>query len=197
MCLVSRTARSGLARTLFLNRRARHRAIRAEHAAIALPGTQRGAAADTFVEELAGISRHGFRFGGSAMRAGHNAFKDHGASSARRRGTPSEYSFQLSVRSSSAMTTPHPRQVLGSAFESRSTLYALSDQRTPLRVPKAPRDKILTRRGEKGTQTPCAVESAQQRSVPLASLRSARVAAGFRLSFEVAAVEFRQFRPAA
>jgi hypothetical protein len=40
-------------------------------------------------------------------------------------------------------------------------------------------------------------ERTQQRLVPLASLGSARVAAGFRLSFEVAAVEFRQFRPAA
>jgi hypothetical protein len=78
-CAVSRTARSGLARTLSLNRWARHRAIRAEHAAIALPWMQRRAAADTFVEELAGINRHGFRFGGSAMRAGDNAFKDHGA----------------------------------------------------------------------------------------------------------------------
>jgi hypothetical protein len=78
-CAVSRTARSGLARTLSLNRWARHRAIRAEHAAIALLWTQRRAAADTFVEELAGINRHGFRFGGSAMRASDNAFKDHGA----------------------------------------------------------------------------------------------------------------------
>jgi hypothetical protein len=79
VCAVSRTAGSGLARTLSLNRRARYRAIRAEHAAIALPRSQRRAATDTFVEELAGISRHGFRFGGSAMRAGDNAFKDHGA----------------------------------------------------------------------------------------------------------------------
>jgi hypothetical protein len=78
-CAVSRTAHSGLARSLSLNRWARHRAIRAEHAAIALLWTQRRASADTFVEELAGINRHGFRFGGSAMRAGDNAFKDHGA----------------------------------------------------------------------------------------------------------------------
>src|SRR5215471_2681421 len=78
-CAVLCTAGPGLARALSLNRRARHRAIRAEHTAIALPRTQRGAAADTFAEELAGISRHGFRFGGSAKWAGDNAFKDHGA----------------------------------------------------------------------------------------------------------------------
>jgi hypothetical protein len=91
VCAVSHTARSGLARTLSLNRWARHRAIRAEHAAIALPRSQRRAAADTFVEELAGISRHGFRFGGSAMRAGDNAFKDHGAYLC----TPPRYSITI------------------------------------------------------------------------------------------------------
>jgi hypothetical protein len=56
-------------------------------------------------------------------------------------------------------------------------------------------DKFLTRRGEKGTKHLARWRGTQQRLVPRASLRSARVAAGFRLSFEV--VEFRQFRPAA
>jgi hypothetical protein len=59
------------------------------------------------------------------------------------------------------------------------------------------RDKFLTRREEKGTQTPCAVESGQgsvqSPSPPFGRLGSP---AGFRLSFEVAAGEFRQFRPA-
>jgi hypothetical protein len=71
----------GLASTHCLDRRARHRAIGAEHATISLLRTQCRAAAGTFVKELAGIGRHGFRFGGSATRAGDNGFKDHGSSS--------------------------------------------------------------------------------------------------------------------
>jgi hypothetical protein len=58
------------------------------------------------------------------------------------------------------------------------------------------RNEFLTRCPEKGDPLRCG-GSTQQRLVPLASLRSARVAGGFRLSFEVAAVELLQFRPAA
>src|SRR5215831_7607066 len=75
----------GLARTLCLDRWARHRAIGTEHAAITLARTQHRAAAGTSVEELAGIGRHSFRFGGSAKRAGDNALKHHSTSPSRRR----------------------------------------------------------------------------------------------------------------
>src|SRR5262245_25257951 len=76
------TAGSGarLTRTLGLDRRARNRAIRTEHATIARLRPQRRAAAGTGIEKLAGIGRHGLRFRGGAMRTGDDRLKDHGAS---------------------------------------------------------------------------------------------------------------------
>jgi hypothetical protein len=62
--------RAALARTRGLNRRARHRAIGTEHATIARLWLQLRAAAGAFIEELAGIRRHGFRFRERAVRTG-------------------------------------------------------------------------------------------------------------------------------
>ena len=60
-----------------LNRRARHRAIRAEHAAIARKGFKPLAAAFAVVEELAGVGRHRVRRLIAAPRAGDYGVSDH------------------------------------------------------------------------------------------------------------------------
>jgi hypothetical protein len=75
----SRRTRCGLAlaaaRPFKLNRWTRHRPERAEHAAIALFGTQHFAATRAFIEELAGVCRHRFSPLMTAMRAGQCALK--------------------------------------------------------------------------------------------------------------------------
>src|SRR5262249_13985963 len=69
---------AGLTGTYGLDRRARHRTVGAEHATIARLRPQPCAATGALVKELAGISRHGLGFCGSAIRTGDNGFKDHG-----------------------------------------------------------------------------------------------------------------------
>jgi hypothetical protein len=68
---------SRTARLILLNRRARHRAIRAEHAAIARKGFKPLAAALAVVEELAGVGRHRFGRLIAAPRAGDCGVSDH------------------------------------------------------------------------------------------------------------------------
>lgn len=63
-----------------LNRRTRHRAVRAEHAAIALLRAQPCAATRAHIEKLAGICRHGFRSCRCAVWAGDDGFENHDAS---------------------------------------------------------------------------------------------------------------------
>jgi len=59
----------------------RHRAVGAEHAAIARLRLQLRAAAGAFIEELAGIGRHGLHFCNGAMRTGDGRLKKHRISS--------------------------------------------------------------------------------------------------------------------
>jgi len=54
----------------FLDRLARHIAVRTEYAAVAGPGFEQRMAVFTFIKPLAGIGWHGFRFPVSAVRAG-------------------------------------------------------------------------------------------------------------------------------
>src|SRR5262245_45647924 len=79
---LSGTARSSTrpTRTLGLDWRARNRAVGTEHATVARLRPQRRPAADAAIENPAGISRHGLRFRGGAMRTGDDRFKDHGSS---------------------------------------------------------------------------------------------------------------------
>jgi hypothetical protein len=69
--------RSGLSCALRLNRRARHRAVRTEDAAITRLWPQHGPATGAFVKELAGVDRHRFRFRGGAVRAGNYGSLNH------------------------------------------------------------------------------------------------------------------------
>src|SRR6516162_5653676 len=62
---------------LGLNRRARHGAERAKHAAVAGLRLQHRVAASALVEELARVGRHGFRLGGAAVRARNERLQDH------------------------------------------------------------------------------------------------------------------------
>jgi len=73
------TAGSGtrLTRPLRLDRRARHRAVRAEHAAVAPLWSQPLATARAIVKVPAGVNRHGFGLCSGAMRAGDDGLKDH------------------------------------------------------------------------------------------------------------------------
>lgn len=68
--------RLAAARTLRLNRRAFHRAERAENAAISGIRPQQRAAARALVIELAGVGRHGFGLGTAAFRTGQNRFEE-------------------------------------------------------------------------------------------------------------------------
>src|SRR5262245_58007714 len=54
----------------FLHRWARHRAVRAEHAAVSLRGLEQGAAASALMEVPAGVGRHGLGAPMPALRAG-------------------------------------------------------------------------------------------------------------------------------
>jgi len=62
-----------------LDRRARNRPVRTEHAAIARPRSQRRCATGADIEKLARISRHELRLLHGAMRAGDHGLKNHGA----------------------------------------------------------------------------------------------------------------------
>ncbi len=64
-------------RGLCLHRRAGHRAVRTEDAAMPGLRPQHGPAPGAFVKELARIGRHRFRFRGGAMRAGDDGLMDH------------------------------------------------------------------------------------------------------------------------
>jgi hypothetical protein len=63
---------------MLLDRRTFHRTVRAKHAAIPWLGLKQGAARFAVIEKLAGISRHDFRFGMPALRAGNRRFEHHG-----------------------------------------------------------------------------------------------------------------------
>lgn len=54
---------------MLLNGWAFNRTVRAKHAAITLLRFEQGAAGLAIIEKLAGIGRHGFRFGMPAVRA--------------------------------------------------------------------------------------------------------------------------------
>jgi hypothetical protein len=73
-------SRAGFAGALGLYRRARHRTVGAEYAAITRLRPQPLPAAGAFIKEPAGIGRHGFRFRGGAVRAGDGGFQDHSIS---------------------------------------------------------------------------------------------------------------------
>lgn len=60
-----------------LDRRARHRAVRAVHAAIAWFGFQHGVAGFAFVKPLAGVGRHDFGFAVAALRTSQGRIRDH------------------------------------------------------------------------------------------------------------------------
>jgi hypothetical protein len=89
-CYLLRAAGSGaaLARALGLHRRARQRAVGTEHATIARLWLQFCAAAGAFIEELAGISRHGLRFRERAVRTDDGRLKKHRISSWARTDSP-------------------------------------------------------------------------------------------------------------
>lgn len=63
---------------MLLNRRAFDRTVRAKHAAIAFFGFKQGSAGLAVIEKLAGIGRHGFRFGVSTVRTGNRRFENYG-----------------------------------------------------------------------------------------------------------------------
>lgn len=63
-----------------LHWRARHRAVRAEHATVTALGPQLAAAAGADIEELAGVGRHRFRFRGATLRTSDDGFEDHSRS---------------------------------------------------------------------------------------------------------------------
>src|SRR5581483_1246112 len=65
-------------RTFRLNRRTRHRAVRAEHAAVAGLRLEPGAAAAAHIEKLARVGRHCLDLGRGAMRACDRRLQDHG-----------------------------------------------------------------------------------------------------------------------
>ena len=66
------------ASTLLLDGRTLHRAERTENAAVARIGTQQDLTIAALVEKLASVRRHGFLFGGAAMRAGEDRFENNG-----------------------------------------------------------------------------------------------------------------------
>jgi hypothetical protein len=66
-----------LAFAAFLNRRAGHRAIGAEHAAIAWQRLELLSATSADIKELAGIGRHWLGRLKAALRAGQNGFQLH------------------------------------------------------------------------------------------------------------------------
>jgi hypothetical protein len=66
------------ASALLLDRRALHRAKRAEHTAVTGIWAQQSPAIATFVEKLTGICGHGFLLGETAMRAGQHGLEDDG-----------------------------------------------------------------------------------------------------------------------
>src|SRR4029077_10668028 len=63
--------------TFRLDWRTGHRAIGAEHAAVARLRPQRHAASGALVENTAGVGGHGFGFGRATVRAGENGFENH------------------------------------------------------------------------------------------------------------------------
>jgi hypothetical protein len=65
--------------SLLLNRRTRHRAERAEHAAVAQLRAQQRVAGRALVVELAGVGGHGFLLGMATVRAGQHRLEDEGA----------------------------------------------------------------------------------------------------------------------
>ena len=71
---------TGPARAFGLDRRARNRAIGAEHATVAGLRPQHGAAAAAAIENLAGVDWHLLPLCGSAMRASDHGFNNHGLS---------------------------------------------------------------------------------------------------------------------
>ena len=70
-------AQSTAASALFLNWRTRHRAVRAEHAAVARLRSKQTVAVSTLVEKLARIGRHDLPYGDAALRAGQHGFEHH------------------------------------------------------------------------------------------------------------------------
>jgi hypothetical protein len=62
---------------VLLDRRARHRTVRAEHAAIASKGLKPGATALAVIKELAGVCRHGFDSLVLTGRTGQGRFQLH------------------------------------------------------------------------------------------------------------------------
>jgi hypothetical protein len=74
-CLAASVARVA-ARARYLNRRARHRSIRTEHAAIAGLRPEQDTARAAFEEEDAGIGRHRLRMTGATSRTSELARHD-------------------------------------------------------------------------------------------------------------------------
>ncbi len=64
---------------LLLDRRTRHRAKRAEHAAVTRFRAQQHIAIRTFIIELASVRGHAFLLGKAAMRTGQHRFEDDSA----------------------------------------------------------------------------------------------------------------------
>jgi|GEM_PF-1399447 len=64
---------------MLLNRRALDRAIRAKYAAIPWLGPEQHSAGLAFIEKLAGIRRHSFRFGMPTVWAGERRFENDAA----------------------------------------------------------------------------------------------------------------------
>jgi hypothetical protein len=64
-----------------LDRRTFNRTVRAKHAAIPQLWFEQCTAGSAFIEKLAGIGRHGFRFGMPAARADDGRFEDDDAHS--------------------------------------------------------------------------------------------------------------------
>ena len=66
----------GAAALLRLDRRAFYAAVAAENAAVAMPGLEHGSAALAVIEKLAGVGRHGFPAGETALGTGDGAFQN-------------------------------------------------------------------------------------------------------------------------
>src|SRR5262245_55244200 len=73
-------ARSGAAGTLILNRRTRHRAIRAEHAALTFDRLHAVAAVLAIVDVTAGVRRHGLKCLVATGRTSNDGKQFHGSS---------------------------------------------------------------------------------------------------------------------
>jgi hypothetical protein len=63
---------------MLLDGRTFNRTVRAKHAAIPWLWLEHCATGPAFIEKLAGIGRHGFRFGMSAVWAGDRRFENEG-----------------------------------------------------------------------------------------------------------------------